>query len=154
LQVDGLRSGTPLVCSACGMTCLAATPPWERWRRPVARVLTRNDLRCSLHHLMFWAPRPRVASESLDVRARRTFEFYCGACGHLQQARVWDIATEQTCSICGTVMIVPAPVRMTVDDSERHEGAALYCPRCGQRIEPADRTRRTPTVCPACRLRF
>jgi transcription elongation factor Elf1 len=151
-----LRSAGRLrACEECGRDFVQPHSPWERWQRPVSRIFTRGDLRRSLHHLMLATFRVRLADHRLERRARRRFEFYCGACGHLQQARVWEIATQQRCAVCDAMMIVPCPPHRHRDaDATACDGSALFCPRCGTRVEPADRSRRTRTRCPACRKWF
>lgn len=125
---------------------------------PVARTFTRADLRRSLHHLMLATDRRYVPDVQLDPRARQRFVFRCGACGTEQIARVWDIASQRRCSQCHTMMIIPAPGPRRLPRSTHPTpglvDGVLYCPRCGRRIEHADRSRQVASYCPDCRVWF
>ncbi len=119
VRTDGRHGGRPLqrmggeAARRAGGGALYRTageaPEWERWRRPVAKVFNRHDLLRSLQHWLMDGRRVGPPDEELSDRERRRFEFYCGACGHMQQARVWDIALQADCTCCGLRLIVPAP---------------------------------------------
>jgi|GEM_PF-6718387 len=150
-------------CDACGVKFQRPQPVWERWRRPVARVFSREDCRRSLHHLMLSADRRMIGADAFDVRGRRRFEFYCGTCGHLHTARVCEIASQRRCEFCDELMIIPAPTRGGADAKHklyharrprRSATAGLFCPRCGRAIIGADRSRRRKSRCDACRIWF
>lgn len=185
IPIQGRR--LPVECGHCRQTSIA---PWFHARpgerppsrasraggrgRPVARTFTAGDLRRSLHHLMLGCRRPYVPPPALSPRARRYFDFYCGACGALQWAQVYEIATQRPCGACDALMIIPAPEapggphagdppwpvagptaaipptagRLPVT------GGLLYCPQCGRPVDGADRTRRAPSWCGACGLWF
>lgn len=134
--------------------CEVPALPWGRWRRPVSKVFTRRERSYSLHHLMMHQRRRAHPDLCLTPRARRLFEFYCGACGHLQDARVWDIATQTPCQWCGELMIVPSPAhprRMTTSSTSPAE---LFCPQCGQPAPLSDPRRRRNSYCDHCAIWF
>ena len=101
--------GRTIECAACGGQFIQPPPPWDEWRRRVARVITHYEQRWSLSHLLFVCERTFVPDEKLPAGWRRRFEFYCGQCGRLQRARVWDIAAQKRCTGCDALLIVPAP---------------------------------------------
>jgi hypothetical protein len=129
---------------------------------PVARTFTREDRRWSLQHLMLSTSQRLMGDAMLGARARRRFEFYCGDCGSIQTARVWDIASQQPCSSCDSFVIIPAPCpRAASHDSHTARRrrapspkAGLFCPQCGIGTPQADRTRQTRAYCRHCTLWF
>ena len=155
-----LDAGDETECERCGRKFSPPGAPWLRWLRPVARVLTDEDQSRSLHHLMLSTERIWLPDAALEDRARRRFSFYCGACGRVQQARVWEIASQQRCRDCDALMIIPAPHGVQRVPCTPAAAAAppeinrakevLYCPRCGTRCEDADRSRARRTYCALC----
>ena len=133
--------------------CETPAPPWDRWRRPVSKVFTRRDRSYSLHHLMMDERRRAYPDFRMMPRARRLFEFYCGSCGRLQDARVWEIATQTPCQWCNELMIVPTPshARRTATSTNPAE---LFCPQCGQRAPLSDPQRRRSSHCDHCSIWF
>ncbi len=127
--------------------------PWDRWRRPVSKVFTRRDRSYSLHHLMMDERRRIYPDFRMMPRSRRLFEFYCGSCGHLQNARVWEIATQTPCRCCSELMIVPTPshARRTTTSTGPAE---LFCPQCGQHAPLSDPQRRRNSYCDHCSIWF
>jgi predicted RNA-binding Zn-ribbon protein involved in translation (DUF1610 family) len=158
-QVGGLRR-----CDDCGWSFPQPTPAWERWQRPVAKIFTRADQRRSLHHLMLSTDRRWFPDQALDERERRRFDFYCGACGRLQQARVWDIAAQRNSRWCDALMIIPTPrharrapivpTEWSANASRQADRGALYCPQCGTPLAAADRTRQRMSHCLGCGIWF
>ncbi|RMF71704.1 MAG: hypothetical protein D6744_17575 [Planctomycetota bacterium] len=151
--------GHEVECESCGQLFTPPAAPWLQWLRPVARVLTDEDQARSLHHLIGGTDRVWMPDEVLEDREKQRFSFYCGACGRLQTARVWDIATQRACSACQSLMIIPAPhgaqVVPTQPAADRADETparreVLYCPRCGTRCPNADRSRVRRTYCAAC----
>lgn len=154
-------AGLPLRCDGCHEWFPQPAAPWERWRRAVARVFTRADQRRSLHHLMFAGARLAWHDDDIELRALRRFEHYCGGCGRLRQARVWDIASQQRCPECRALFIVPCPPhspvaerveRLTLWDAAAPLG--LYCPVCGLAAPDGDATRARRSFCRRCAAWF
>ena len=151
-------------CPHCKNAFRQPPPPWEKWRRPVAKVFTGADRRRSLHHLMLRHDYSAAVDERLSERDLRRFEFYCGGCGRLRQARVWDIAYQRVCENCGVLMIVPSlrwRRALSGQALVAYRAAAsgqcssrLYCPQCGGVVSPADRSRERMTRCPTCEIWF
>ncbi len=108
-RVSDADVGALTRCGRCQDWFEQPPPPWEQWRRPVARVFTRRDRLGSLFHLMLSRDLARWPDAQLDPPSRRLFEFYCGRCGHVQIARVWDIASQQRCGDCQALFVVPSP---------------------------------------------
>ena len=143
-----------VACTACGNAFAVPKAPWAHWRRPVAKVFTHHDLSYSLHHLMMDVRRWIYPDHRLSPRARRSFEFYCGACGRLQKARVWDIASQTPCQFCNELMIVPSPRHAPRGSAAADAPDRLYCPQCGQIATLSDKNRRRNSYCAACGLWF
>ncbi len=123
------------------------------WQRSVAKVFTAAERSYSLHHLMLGVRRFFSPDSTLPAEARRRFEFYCGACGRLQGARVWDIASQTCCVACGELMIVPSPPhrpRHAISAESAEPADALYCPGCGQAATVSDRRRVRHSYCERC----
>ncbi len=142
-----------MVCQACNTAFETPAAPWARWRRPVSKVFTRRERRYSLHHLMMHERRRAYPDLWLSPRARRLFEFYCGCCGHLQNARVWEIATQTPCQWCSELMIVPTPCHASRRAASTGT-AELFCPQCGQRAPLSDPQRRRNSYCDRCGIWF
>jgi hypothetical protein len=171
------------VCDRCAATFRQPLPDWERWRRPVARVLPNDDFRASpqvSRQAGQMAGRRAVRTRATDVptltalqplqtgaalgpAAAAWFEFYCGACGVVQRAGVWQIALPGRCTVCGLRLVVPAPrARAPVSAAAwRLVRAAplpgargLYCPKCGAYLAHADRTRNAAANCVRCAVWF
>lgn len=164
-------SGRPVRCASCAVAFRQPPPAWERWRRPVAKTFSRAEQRYSLQHLMRGLERWLFPGRVFEPRERRSFEFYCGACGHLQAARVCDIATQRFCRVCDALLIVPAPgawrglrdvpvrrrarvAAAVAACSNQEDGKGLFCPHCGRNVPHADRSRRQQSFCGACALWF
>ncbi len=135
-------------------------PGWLRWWRPTARFLTPAELRFSLHHLMLSADYAFWPDEAIPADARTRFEFYCGCCGELHAARVWDIGSQRYCGRCGVLMVVPTrhaaratrPFDGPPPPAPQHE-RQLYCPQCGQPVA-GTASRLGSLRCPRCGTRF
>lgn len=131
--------GKAFACTACGTQTPVNEPAGWRWQRPVAKYLTKDEQRWSLHHRMLAATRTEFADSALEPKMRRRFEFYCGFCGALHEARRWDIASQTACKRCEVLMIIPPPLpvqRSKADVSRTSEppGAETgprFCPQCG-----------------------
>lgn len=128
-----------LICPHCRRQI--GLPAWLRWWRPTARYLTPAELRYSLHHLMLSADYAWWPDEAIPREARTRFEFYCGACGELHTARIWDIGSQRYCGRCGVLMVVPTRHaarggRRAAEASTRTAagGSQLFCPQCGQPV--------------------
>ncbi|MFQ5414714.1 MAG: hypothetical protein ACE5E6_09680 [Phycisphaerae bacterium] len=151
-------------CLACGARFLPATPPWQRWVRPVGRCMSADGWRRSWHVLMTgrrperasaFAARFAQAGGSVDacpetVRDRfgRPYEYYCGACARLLLATSCLIAGEMVCP-CGAVQIVPAPRRV--------RPARLILDARTYRARYPDPVRAhwcVDVICAACRARY
>ncbi len=134
-------------------------PGWLRWWRPTARYLTPAELRYSLHHLMLSADYAWWPDAAIPEQARTRFEFYCGNCGELHTARVWDIGSQRYCGHCGVLLIVPTRhgVRTTTaptPPAAHPRGTPrLYCPQCGQPVA-AEAGQLGSLHCPRCGVRF
>jgi hypothetical protein len=123
----------------------------------VARVLPCDDLRTSA--VMAGLPRPSATRVRLAA-ARHEFEYYCGACGVLQRARLWHIALPVRCCVCAVRLVVPPPRRTwrrrppdgPPDLPQTVPG--LFCPQCGGHLSDADRTRHEAAHCWRCGLWF
>lgn len=158
--VQEADAGSAVTCSACGRHFRQPLPGWDRWRRPVARVLPCDDLRT----VSIAARGSRACVQRERVPAgRRVFEYYCGACGVLQQTSVWHIALPVRCEVCAARLIVPPPrhprrhARGPLPTAAAAVAAAtcgLYCPQCGQHLPDADHSRRAAAHCRRCALWF
>lgn len=146
-------AGRERICGACGRSCVQPAPPWDRWRRVVAKVLTPDDQRRSLHHLIHSGESALFDDAELEAIARRRFMYYCGGCGKLHEARVFDIARQLKCVACDVLMIVPAPRGAgNIVDPEIDrliERATRFCPQCGQELEHTGPSRVRCTRCAA-----
>lgn len=168
------------VCGYCRCEFPVPIDESHEWSRPVARVFTRRDRSYSLHHLMMHTRRAIFPDRALSARARRRFEFYCGLCGCLQPARVWDIAAQVPCRACDALVIVPSPVHrpervvawsslsempeprprmsasgsqsaLTTDtDRATHTVSTLYCPQCGRPSPQTAPSRLHMSFCDVC----
>lgn len=110
-RVDARWFGQSLRCTRCDGATPVAEPSWWGWHRPVAKYLTQEDLRRSLHHRMLATGRRAFADSAIPADTRRRFAFYCGHCGVLHEARVWDIASQMACEHCDVMLIIPPPLR-------------------------------------------
>jgi hypothetical protein len=128
--------------------------PGAKWLRPVAKVFTAAERSYSLHHLMLGVRRLFRPDPALPPAGRRRFEFYCGACGRLQAARVWDIASQTCCVWCGELMIVPCPAHARRPTGDQPASVGLHCPRCGAEAAVSDRNRLRHSYCTRCRIWF
>lgn len=141
-------------CPACGGRIGA--PALLRWWRPVARYLTPHELRYSLHHLMLSADYSWWPDSAIPPEARERFDFYCGCCGELHSARVWDIGSQRYCGHCGVLMVVPVrrrPGRRGAGSDGPAPGRRLFCPQCGAAVA-GDASRLGALRCGACGARF
>ena len=179
-----IRETMPRACPACGGPAPVSFPSHSRREcarcghefagteahsarlpsMPVARTFSREDRRWSLQHLMLSADKRFVPDALLGARAKRRFRFYCGDCGSIQVARIWDIASQLPCSTCDSLVIIPAPnpgvayespqPRAVVRPYVTEAATGLFCPQCGASTPNADRSRHTRAYCRHCTLWF
>jgi transcription elongation factor Elf1 len=144
-RVDARWFGRSLRCGHCDSLTGVEAPRWWRWHRPVAKYLTQEDLRRSLHHRMLATGRRAFADSAIPADTRRRFAFYCGHCGGLHEARVWDIASQMACEQCDVMLIIPPPLR---PDHQREAELPRVPPKPPAPREPA--APRTGGFCTRC----
>jgi DNA-directed RNA polymerase subunit M/transcription elongation factor TFIIS len=159
-RVDARWFGRSLRCGYCDRVTPVAQPGWWAWHRPVAKFLTQEDLRRSLHHRMLATGRRAFADSAIPADTRRRFAFYCGHCGSLHEARVWDIASQMACEQCDVMLIIPPPLRNgsphatespTPPAERQSDGPHVFCTACGEALTHAEAAGATaPPRCTRC----
>jgi transcription elongation factor Elf1 len=154
--------GRPTRCPRCAASFEQPPPPWRRWQRPVAKVISAADRKYSLASYLVDRSNARPRLDQLDPRERRPFDHYCGRCGHMQHSIVWEIGRQKNCTECGVKMIVPAPYRhrvMRLRAAHARRRAMMarfrghYCPRCGKPRSPGWSSGPGPACCEHCGAR-